>query len=235
MSTLAAAAARAAAPRPCWRATDLKAGLFTLLLLLAWDASGLDHAAMQLVGNAHGFVWQQHALTRGLLHDGGRVLGWAVAALLLLNVWRPLFGGLTRAERVRWLLVTLACVAVVPAFKQLSHTSCPWDLAEFGGVARYVSHWQLGVVDGGPGRCFPSGHATAAFGFIGGWFVLRGRHPRAARAWLAAVLLAGLAFGGTQYLRGAHYPSHTLWTAWLCWLISWLALAPPWRTAPIHR
>ncbi len=64
---------------------------------------------------------------------------------------------------------------------------------------------------------------------------LRGRHPRAARAWLAAALLAGLAFGGTQYLRGAHYPSHTLWTAWLCWLISWLALAPPWRTAPIPR
>lgn len=41
-----------------------------------------------------------------------------------------------------------------------------------------------------------------------------------ARAWLLAVVLAGLLFGGAQFLRGAHAPSHTLWTAWLCWALS---------------
>jgi hypothetical protein len=112
--------------------------------------------------------------------------------LLVLNVWRPLWAGPTRADRVRWLAVTLLCVLAVPALKQFSHTSCPWDLAEFGGVARYVGHWQAGLLDGGPGRCFPSGHATAAFAFFGGWFVLRDHQPRAARLWLAGVLLAGL-------------------------------------------
>ena len=153
-------------------------------------------------------------------HEGGRIAGWLTLGLLVINVWRPLWAGPTRGERVRWLVVTVLCVAAVPALKQISHTSCPWDLAEFGGVARYVSHWTLGLGDGGPGRCFPSGHATAAFAFLGGWFVLREHQPRVARRWLAGVLLCGLLFGGGQFLRGAHFPSHTLWTAWRCWVLS---------------
>jgi membrane-associated PAP2 superfamily phosphatase len=207
-------------PGRVWRIDDLHLTLAGLVLLLLWDVLGLDRAAMHWVGGAGGFPWKDAFITRAVLHEGGRALGWLVLALLVLNIWRPLWTGPTRADRVRWVLVTVLCVLAVPALKQLSHTSCPWDLAEFGGVAQYVSHWQLGVRDGGPGRCFPSGHATAAFAFLGGWFVLRDSHPRAARLWLAGVLLAGLLFGGGQYLRGAHYPSHTLWTAWLCWTLS---------------
>ena len=216
-----------ATPVPAARARRLRTlqvTLAALVLLLLWDLSGLDRAAMHWVGDASGFAWRDRLLTSRVLHDGGRVLGWVVVALLLVNVWRPLWPGPSRGERVRWLLVTLACVLAVPSLKWISATSCPWDLAEFGGVARYVSHWAPGG-DGGPGRCFPSGHATVAFGFIGGWFVLRPHHPRAAVLWLAGVLLAGLVFGGAQYLRGAHYPSHTMWSAWLCWALSALLLA----------
>ena len=54
-------------------------------------------------------------------------------------------------------LSALLGLAVVSVIKILSNTSCPWDLAEFGGVARYASHWALGVIDGGGGRCFPGG------------------------------------------------------------------------------
>lgn len=211
---------------PHRRFDDLHITLASLVLLLLWDLGGLDRAAMQLVGTAEGFAWRDHLLTSGLLHGGGRALGWAVLALLVLNLWRPLWAGPTRAERGRWLAVTVACVVLVPALKQISRTSCPWDLAEFNGVAAYVSHWQFGVGDGGPGRCFPSGHATAAFAFFSGWFVLRRHQPRAARQWLAGVLLVGLLLGGGQFLRGAHYPSHTLWTAWLCWTLCAVLLRP---------
>jgi membrane-associated PAP2 superfamily phosphatase len=34
---------------------------------------------------------------------------------------------------------------------------------------------------------------------------------------LWGVLAAGVLLGLTQTLRGAHFPSHTAWTAWLCW------------------
>ena len=80
----------------------------------------------------------------------------------------------------------------------------------------HVSHWAWGVFDGGAGHCFPSGHAAGAFCFLSGYFLLRAHRPRLARVWLAGTLLAGVLFGLAQTLRGAHYPSHTLWSAWLC-------------------
>jgi membrane-associated PAP2 superfamily phosphatase len=27
-------------------------------------------------------------------------------------------------------------------------------------------------------------------------------------------------FGVVQQMRGAHYMSHTLWTAWICWTVT---------------
>lgn len=161
-----------------------------------------------------------------MLHDGGRWAAWALLLALVWTAWRTPAApaaaavGPARAERWRWLGVMLACALAVPALKRFSATSCPWDLAEFGGSAAYVSHWSFGLADGGPGHCFPSGHAVAAFAFFGMYFMWREHDPRRARAWLAGVGLAGLVFGTAQLLRGAHYPGHTLWSAWLCWTIS---------------
>jgi membrane-associated PAP2 superfamily phosphatase len=126
----------------------------------------------------------------------------------------------TRAERIAATVAVLASLTLVPALKRVSATSCPWDLAVFGGVARVVSHWRVGVVDGGPGHCFPSGHAVAAFQFFAFALLWRGRRPALASAWLAVTLLAGSAFGVAQIVRGAHLVSHTLWSAWLCGAIA---------------
>jgi membrane-associated PAP2 superfamily phosphatase len=93
---------------------------------------------------------------------------------------------------------------------------------QFGGHASWVSHWAWGVRDGGPGHCFPAGHASAAFAFVSGYFVLRSVSPAQARGWLVGSLLAGLLLGAAQQLRGAHFMSHTLWTGWFCWTTAWL-------------
>lgn len=203
---------------PSWR-RDLGVAAIGLVLLLAWDAAGWDVAIARLFGTPQGFPWRDHWLTSGLAHQGGRVLGWALLIALVVNIWRPWIAGPTRPERVRMVLLTVLCVTLIPAFKQVSPTSCPWDLVDFGGPAHYLSHWRLGVADGGPGRCFPSGHATAAFGFLSGYVVLRNSRPHLARWWLAGVLVLGLIYGVAQLMRGAHYPSHTLWSAWACWLV----------------
>lgn len=218
---------------------DLALVLAGLALLLGWEASGLDLAVMRLVADGGGFAWRDHLLTRGLLHEGGRWLAGAMLALLVLNLRWPLVPGPARGERWAWLAGTLASLLLVSTLKSWSTTSCPWDLAAFGGVAHYVPHWRLGIADGGPGRCFPSGHASAAFAFVGGYFVLRRHSPARARRWLAAVVGCGLLFGAAQTLRGAHYPSHTLWTAWLCWVTGWLFAPRSLRrrrltTAPAH-
>jgi membrane-associated PAP2 superfamily phosphatase len=215
---------RAQAPAsslPQWQLDLLVTGI-ALALVLAWDAVGLDLKITRLFAGPAGFAWRDAWLTRSLLHEGGRILAWLGLILLVFNVWRPLIAGPTQAQRWQWALVTLSCAVLVPALKRFSTTSCPWDLAEFGGVANFVSHWQWRLSDGGPGHCFPSGHAVSAFGFLPGWFVLRRSRPRLAQGWLAVVLLLGLLFGGGQLVRGAHHVSHTLWTAWICW--AWSAL-----------
>ena len=64
-----------------------------------------------------------------------------VLGLLLVNLRWPLLrrwaAHLGPRERWYWLLLTLACLLVVPALKQASLTSCPWSLKEFGGTAVY--------------------------------------------------------------------------------------------------
>ena len=42
---------------------------------------------------------------------------------------------------------------------------------------------------------------------------------RRLRWWLAGVCVTGLLFGWAQLARGAHFASHTLWSAWLCWAV----------------
>jgi membrane-associated PAP2 superfamily phosphatase len=200
---------------------DLIAGAIGLALCLAWDATGLDLPLSRWAGSASGFAWREHWLTSRVLHDGTRWLTWLVALGLLVSIFWPsgkVLRSLQRRERVLWLLTTLAAAAVVPLVKRSSLTSCPWDLAEFGGAAQYISHWRWGVADGGSGRCFPSGHATTAFAWFSGGFALRYAFPSLARNWNGAVLAVGLVLGGVQMLRGAHYLSHTLWAAWLCWM-----------------
>lgn len=116
----------------------------------------------------------------------------------------------------------------MPTIKRGSATSCPWDLAEFGGTARFVPHWAWGGSDGGPGHCFPSGHAVAAFAFFALHFAWRETHPAIAHRWLFATLGGGLVFGAAQVMRGAHFVSHVGWSAWACWTITALV-------APISR
>jgi membrane-associated PAP2 superfamily phosphatase len=214
-----------------------------LLALLAWDASGLDLTLSRWVGTAAGFAWRDSLWTATVLHDGGRWGAWAVMGLLAAIALRipPLHTPAaaaaahypsrpSRGERGYWLAVMLLCMLLVPAIKRFSTTSCPWDLAEFGGAAQYLSHWRWGVPDGGGGRCFPSGHAVAAFGFLGQYFMWRRHDRQRARLWLWGVCAAGVLFGAGQWLRGAHFVSHTLWSAWLCALFC--ATAGAVRRAP---
>lgn len=203
---------------------ELRWTLLALAILLGWDASGLDLALARPWASAQGFALRDHWLLTTVLHDGARRAAWLPCLWLLIGIWRPtgVLRQLPQADRVQWLAGTLLALGAISLLKNWSYTSCPWDLAEFGGRAAWVSHWAWGVGDGGPGHCFPAGHASAGFALLPGYFVLRRSHPRLARAWLAGALAFGLLLGAAQQLRGAHFMSHTAWTAWLCWSVGWL-------------
>lgn len=219
-------------------------GLGALLLLLAWDFSGLDLPMARWFGSASGFALEANWFWRGVLHAPMRNLGWVLELGLLVGMFRP-FGvlkALPAARRAQLALTPLVALLVVSEIKLHSHTSCPWDLKEFGGMATYISHWAWGVRDGGSGGCFPAGHASTGFAFVGGFFAFRMARPVLARRWLAVALLVGLGLGLAQQVRGAHYMSHTLWTAWLCWAVAaavdagvswWIARKPSRAQAPV--
>ncbi len=205
----------------------LLGSMVSVVLLLLWDASGLDVWMAALFGTASGFPLQDHWLWNGVLHDKIKPFTWAFEIALLAGIAFPFAAlrALPVARRAQLAVTTLLALLLVSSIKLRSATSCPWDLQQFGGAAIYVSHWARGVLDGGGGGCFPAGHASAGFAFLGGFFVFRRSRPSLAWGWLAGAMAFGLLLGMAQQIRGAHYMSHTLWTAWLCWtsaaLIDW--------------
>ena len=190
---------------------------------LAWELSGLDLLLTRQFGDAQGFPWRHAWLTEHILHDGSRRLAMLLALVWLWDCFRPFAPGPSRAGRAQALGVAVFCWAIVPLIKRSSTTSCPWDLTEFGGTAAALSHWQWGLADGGPGHCFPSGHATTAFGFLALVALWRPYRPETARWMMLAVALAGLILGFTQLARGAHHLSHSLWSGCLCLAVVTLA------------
>jgi len=218
--------ARLAPPRPVFFQTlftgqAARVSAVALAVLLAWDLSGLDMPVARWLGGAEAFPLRDTWLMEVVLHRYMRNLGWLLLGLLAIGSFRPrgFMRSLPRRERVQLPLAVLSCLGAVTLLKFWSDTSCPWDLHAFGGTLAHVSHWRPGAHDGGGGHCFPAGHASTGFAFVGGYFALRRHRPRLAAWWLGAALAAGAGLGLSQQLRGAHFTSHTLWTAWICWTL----------------
>ncbi|WP_233250025.1 phosphatase PAP2 family protein [Limnohabitans sp. MMS-10A-160] len=200
--------------------------LLALLCVMAWDFSGLDYPVMQAMGDAQGFSWKDNWWLEAVLHTKARQLAGVVLLGLVLMVWWPRgwFRHLSRLQRIEIVMGVLWCLLCISSLKRISLTSCPWDLQDFGGPAVYVSHWRWGVADGGAGHCFPGGHASSALAFLAlclPWLTnATVADRRRGRALLIGVLVLGFILGMTQTVRGAHYPSHTLWTGLICWAVS---------------
>lgn len=212
--------------------------LGSTLALLAWDASGVDLSLAAWSGSTAGFPLRDNWWLTAVMHDGAHWVAWALVLLLCLGVWWPqgLLRRLSLSERMQLAVTPLLAVLLINLIKRASGASCPWDMAAFGGVAQPLSHWAAFLSpDGGGGHCFPAGHATSGFAFIGGWFALRRAMPRGATWWLVASLGAGLLLGVVQQVRGAHFMSHTLWTLWICACTAWgvdrLWRRPAWQGA----
>jgi membrane-associated PAP2 superfamily phosphatase len=200
-------------------------------VLLGWDLSGLDLPLARWVGGPEGFALREHWLLTRVLHQGGRLAAWTLALALVLAIWWPVgaLRRLTWARRLQLAVTPMVITALVGLIKARSATSCPWGLADFGAIEAYHSHWRdFWATVGARGHCFPAGHAMAGFAFVGGYWVFRDTDLRQARIWLAAALCAGLLFGVAQQLRGAHFMSHTLWSAWLACAAA-MAIDALWR------
>lgn len=197
--------------------------ILSALLLLALSVTRLDWLMATTMYDAarHDFPLRHAWVAEVLVHRWIKLLMWLIGGILLTtvirDVWRPLqrFDEFTR----RRLRIVVACALTIPALvsllKRLSASHCPWDIVDFGGTAPYV-HLLSAMPDGvPPGHCFPAGHATSVLWLVSLCVFWLPRQP--ARAFLAGALAlsAGVAVGLIQQLRGAHFLSHTLWSAWI--------------------
>ncbi len=217
-----------AEPATRWR-IELMFIFAALLALLIWDASGLDlWISSKVAGTTpliQGFSMRHAWLTEVLLHRGGKIFYGVVFVLLAYNYFRPFTSVLKHDRRAQlwWFVTMLICIAAISIAKDLSKSSCPWDLLSFGGTAQHLSHWNFWLNDGGPGRCFPSGHVSGAFSLLAISFAVRPVSAKLANQVLIAVLVIGAILGAGQVLRGAHFVSHVTYAAWICWLICFLS------------
>ncbi len=215
-------------PDARWRGALLI--IVALMALLIWDASGLDFWISGKIAGydgplSHGFSMRHAWLTEALLHRGGKFFYGGIFVLLAYNYFRPLTPAMALDRRAQrwWFATMLLCIAAISLLKLFSKSSCPWDLSMFGGKAQLISHWNFALADGGPGRCFPSGHVSGAFALLATSFAMRPRSAKLANWLLIEVIIIGTILGAGQVLRGAHFVSHVLYSAWLCWLICFIS------------
>lgn len=188
---------------------------------IALERSPYDRASLEPFFDAESgtFPLRRGWLFENVLHVGGK---WAViactAAFLVVAVigWRrPSWS--SAARRYGYLAACLlATVAITGAWKKLAGQVTPWDTIGFGGrkpwpsVAGTTSAW---AAIGSPGA-----HASSGFAWVSLYFVAASLGVRRRWMWLAPGLMLGFLFALGQHARGAHQPSHELWSIAVAWV-----------------
>jgi membrane-associated PAP2 superfamily phosphatase len=177
------------------------------------------------------FPLANHWLLKNVLHDAARTAS-AAAALALLGMAAAVCATppATRLHAYRQELMfaavaSFAAAAIVGALKHFSAHACPWDLVSFGGAAPY--HPLLSAPGGAPSvhGCFPAAHPLSGYAWLAAGFSVYPLAPRLARLWWNIAFALGTLFGAVQIARGAHFPSHVLWSAWVVWAVNVALLA----------
>lgn len=158
-----------------------------------------------------------HHMAKALMIAVGMVAPMALLADRVLG-----YTLLSRHTRRAMWVVALSSVAIplaISVTKYFSIHHCPWNLSRYGGFAPYLRIFDALPAGASAGRCFPAGHASSALWLASVCaFWLPARPGRALSVFLAG-LLPGLALGWAQQMRGAHFLTHTLWSAWIAALL----------------
>lgn len=202
-------------------------GLPLLLGLLLWQvypATGIDDLVQGLYydSSTHAFPLRDELWLTAGMHTGLKMFVIAVG-VAVFGGWLGSFfdtGLRVQRRRLAWIWIAMAFGSIaVSTLKHFSIHHCPWDIAEYGGFAPHLALFDVLPAGMARGRCFPGGHASGGFVLMALYFALRDDHPRIARLTLVGALGLGGIMGWAQTMRGAHFLSHTLWSAWVVWML----------------
>jgi membrane-associated PAP2 superfamily phosphatase/two-component sensor histidine kinase len=160
------------------------------------------------------------------LHLGGKFLVIVGASVLLCFSIVGMIRGKPRAwwGRLAYPVVCLGLSAGIAAiWKDLAHQGVPPQLAQFGGS-------RAGLDEGTPVLFglhlgSPAAHAAGGFAWVSLYFVALSMSVARPLLWLAPGIVLGVVFALTQHVRGAHVPSHNLWSVAIAWGVAALTAA----------
>lgn len=200
--------------------------LLAAATLVAIEAGGFDWRLSDLFFDPalRRFPLREHWFLEGAVHAGFRNAV-VVLSLGVLAAWIASFRvrGLKRFRRTLMFifLSMLLSSSAVSMLKSVSGKHCPYDLLEYGGNAPYTALLEPLPAGIKPGKCWPGGHASSGFCLFGFYFAASwlGRR-RLAMVALTAALLLGFGAGTGRVMQGAHFLSHNVWSALVCWLVT---------------
>lgn len=195
-----------------------------LCLIFLYPLTQLDEALIHPYYDSvmHQFVLKKDYLLEMVMHKGLKYL-MILIALVTCCVWMVTFK-LRRLRRFRkplffsFIGMVLATIAV-SLTKRFSPHACPWDLSLYGGNQPLLALFEPLPEGISLGQCFPAGHASGGFALWSFYFFFRNHQPKIAKIGLYAGAFFGAVMGWAQMMRGAHFMSHNLWSAWLVWLV----------------
>jgi len=206
--------------------------LFLLALFFIFNyGHRIDYAFADFLYALQGNKWayRDSLLFATYLHQGEKLTSLMIWLLLIVYFsWRrwkaPEMQNYYNA--MLWAALSVLVLALlISVVKHFSHSYCPWDLARYGADKQMVTPfaWLFDkAFSDVTVNCFPAGHASAAYAWFPVYFVLDRYRPKAAKKILVLIIGAGIVFGMTQQLRGAHFLSHDVTTAAICWFLGWV-------------
>lgn len=200
--------------------------LIALLLFVLSYGTDFDFVWASFWFDLQGDAWvlRHHWLTETVLHQWVRALNQGMILLLLvLWSWRHFIQSVRGKQQRAFgllLLSLLLSFATVAWLKRLLPMQCPWDLQQFGGQSAFWGLFDTDPNTAGANQCFPAGHASIGFAWLALYYYWLALKPQSASRGIAIGLTLGLLLGFVQQLRGAHFISHDIASAAVCWTVS---------------
>ena len=194
------------------------AALMTLTVVLTgeWD---MRVASWVYAWGDNAWSYKNGFWTEQIIHKAGRAVTavgvLTVLVLIAMTYLRPRLRG-WRGPAIRLFTAIAISTALVSILKRYSGLDCPWSIVGLGGSNPYLTLFDLRPLKSG---CFPSGHASSGYAWLALYFFFTEVRVTYRWAGLAVGVTVGLVFGIGQQLRGAHFLSHDVVTALICWVV----------------
>ena len=193
-----------------------------LFLIFLYPKTGLDQQLIAPYFNAanHQFALKHSWFLESFMHSDLKY-GLIILAIstLLASLIGQIYSPLKLYQvRLLWVfIVMLISTTAISILKSYSMHGCPHSLVAYGGDLPYLQLFDALPNGVAMGKCFPGGHASGGFALMAFYFAFSDVQPKFARMMLVVSLCLGFVMGWTQMMRGEHFLSHNLWSAWLVW------------------